>query len=277
MKTTAIGIACASLLLSAPALGQGVTPSRAHMLGVLTRTPVTLQVQETPVRQLVNHLAHNVLDIPIVGRYSDDKTGHGLDPETPITLDVVQQPALAVLELILDQCEDLEPATWQLRRGFVEIGTKRRLSVPAAREIRYYPVRDLLVEVPMFANAPGLDLSTALNQSQGGGGGGLGGGGGGGGGGFGGGGGRGSGGGGGSGGGSIFDQPGEGPDRPSEQERADQLQDLIAVTIERDAWERNGGAWAVIYYYQGVLIVNAPDYIHRQISGSKFAAPRPGR
>ena len=35
-----------------------------------------------------------------------------------------------------------------------------------------------------------------------------------------------------------------------------------------------GGDAASIRYYQGVLIVRAPDYIHRQIGGYPFGAKR---
>jgi hypothetical protein len=243
--------------------------SKAHMLSVLLYTDITVQLQETPARDALSYL-QTVLGINIIGRYSDDKVGFGIDPETPITLDVVDKPALTVLELVLDQCATFdEPCTWQLRRGFVEVGTKERLSAPSAREIRYYPIRDLLFVPPQFSNAPKLDLDSALNQgNQGGGGGRGGGGGGGGGGGFGGGGGGGSGGAGG--GGSIFGDPGEEEERATEEERAQEIIDLIVETVEPDAWDIHGGEFATIRYYQGTLIIRAPDYIHRQIGGYPF-------
>jgi hypothetical protein len=109
---------------------------------------------------------------------------------------------------------------------------------------------------------------------MGGGGGGFGGGGGGFGGGGGGGGGMGGGGSGGGGGGLIGD-PGEDPERPSEEEKADQLMDIIMEQCEPDAWKDAGGDWATMRYYQGVLIIRAPDFIHRQIDGYPFAPVRP--
>src|SRR5690606_39386355 len=38
-----------------------------------------------------------VLGINIIGRYNDDRTGIGLDPNAPITLSVTDKPALTVL------------------------------------------------------------------------------------------------------------------------------------------------------------------------------------
>ncbi len=302
MNRVTLALAGCGLLISAPAFGQSLSErvdyvmqqraraesrntSKAHMLSVLLYTDVTVQFPETPARDAINYL-QTILGINIVGRYNDDRTAEGIDPETPITLNAVDQPALTVLEMILDQCQALDEATtWQLRNGFVEVGTKTRLSAPGAREIRYYPIRDLLFEPPRFDNAPELDLDSALNQGQssrGGGGGGGGGFGGGGGGGFGGGGGGGGGfgggrgGGGGSGGGSIFGDPGDEADRRTELEKAQEVIDLIQEIVEPDAWVDNGGDWASIRYYQGTLIVRAPDYIQRQIGGYPFAT-RPVR
>ncbi|MHC4446472.1 MAG: hypothetical protein ACYSXF_01515 [Planctomycetota bacterium] len=287
MKNLALVLAGCCAMVGSTALGQSLSDridhvmqkraqaqrrdsSKAHMLSVLLYTDITVQLQETPARDALSYL-QTVLGINIIGRYSDDKVGFGIDPETPITLDVVDKPALTVLELVLDQCATFdEPCTWQLRRGFVEVGTKERLSAPSAREIRYYPIRDLLFVPPQFSNAPKLDLDSALNQGNQGGGGGRGGGrgGGGGGGGFGGGGGGGSGGAGG--GGSIFGDPGEEEERATEEERAQEIIDLIVETVEPDAWDIHGGEFATIRYYQGTLIIRAPDYIHRQIGGYPF-------
>jgi hypothetical protein len=287
MKSTAFALVGACLLIGSPALGQSLSDridyvmqqrsqaqprgsTRAHLLSVLLYTDITVQFQETPAREAFNYL-QTLLGIHIVGRYSDDRIGFGIDPETPITLEVVDRPALTVLELVLDQCQEFDPCTWQLREGFVEVGTKERLSQAGAREIKYYPIRDLLFEPPMFDNAPDLDLSSALNQGGRFGGGGGGGRGGGGGGGFGGGGGGGGRGGGGGGGGSIFGDPGDAPERLTETERAQVIIDLITETIEPEAWDVAGGDWASIRYYTGTLIIRAPDYIHRQIGGYPFA------
>ncbi|MHC4415880.1 MAG: hypothetical protein ACYS0G_11410 [Planctomycetota bacterium] len=291
MKSTALALVGFCALIGPSAFGQSLSEridyvmqrraqaqsentSKAHMLSVLFYTDITVQFQETPAREAFNYL-QTVLGINIIGRYNDDKIGFGIDPETPITLNVVDKPALTVLELVLDQCQEFEACTWQLREGFVEVGTKERLSLPGARQIKYYPIRDLLFEPPYFDNAPALDLSSALNQGGGFGGGGGGGGGGFGGGGLGGGGGGGFGGGGGGGGsgggGSIFGDPGEEGPRRTEAEKAQEIMDMITESVEPDAWDVNGGDFATIRYYAGTLIIRAPDYIHRQIGGYPFA------
>jgi len=253
---------------------QSRNTSKSHMLSVLIYTDITVNFNEQPAREVINYL-QTILGINIVGRYSDDRTGVGLDPEGPITLNATSQPALNVLEMVLAQLEDFEETEWQLRDGYVEVGTKERLSTASAREIRYYPIRDLLFEPQMFDNAPQLDLGSALDQGNSGGAGGGGGGGGSGGGGGGGGGAGGGGGGSGGSGGGIFGDPEDEAERIPEAEKAQQIIDLIVEIVDPDAWDVNGGEYASIRYYQGTLIVRAPDYIHRQINGYPFALRPP--
>jgi hypothetical protein len=251
--------------------------TKASLLGALLYTDITCDFKGTPAKEAIEYVA-NALGISLVGRYSTDKAGIGIDPELEITLKAESQPALVVLEMILDQCSADEPCTWQIRNSYVEVGTKQRLSAPSSQELRMYPVKDLLFEAPRFENAPEFNLSQSIQQGNSGGGGG--GSGGGGGGGFGGGGGGGSGGGGsgggGGGGGNIIGDEGDDPERRSEEEKADELVNLILGTVEPDAWTDNGGDWASIRYHQGVLIVRAPDWIHRQLGGYPFA-PAPTR
>ncbi len=64
---------------------------------------------------------------------------------------------------------------------------------------------------------------------------------------------------------------GEDPERRPESEKAQELIDIITETVEPEAWlSADGGA--SIRYYQGVLVVRAPDWIHRQLGGYPFAA-----
>jgi hypothetical protein len=123
---------------------------RARLLGVLVYTKVTLKFEDTPARDAFSILS-KAINTEIVGRYSDDNVGFGIDPDLPINVQVNDEQALEVLGRILEQCEVYEDCTWQLRRGFIEVSTKERLSVPSARELRMYHIRDLMLEPPRFA------------------------------------------------------------------------------------------------------------------------------
>ena len=128
---------------------QSEEQERAKLLGVLVYTNVTVKFEDTPVREAIDSLKKN-LGIQIIGRYSDDAIGFGIDPETPVSIETTDT-ALEVLEQILIQCEVYEDCTWQLRHGYVEVSTKERLSVPSAREVRLYHIRDFMIEPPRFA------------------------------------------------------------------------------------------------------------------------------
>ena len=46
--------------------------------------------------------------------------------------------------------------------------------------------------------------------------------------------------------------------------------DLLKELIETEQWADNGGDGATMKLYQGAIIINAPDYIHRQINGYPY-------
>ncbi len=247
---------------------QSPNGNKPALLGALLYGKVSFDFNETPARDAFEYL-QTAMGVPLVVRYDSDRNAtSGIDPDAPVTMNASQMQALEAIKLILQQVEDLDPCTWQLRDGYIEIGTKERLSAPAARELKIYPIRDLLFEPPYFDNAPDFNLNSSIQQggTQGGGGGG-------GGGGFGGGGG---GGGSGGGGGGIFGDPGDDPERKSTEEKVQELIDIILESVEPDAWVDNGGDAATIRFYQDVLIIRAPDFMQRQIGGYDFA-PRPPR
>jgi uncharacterized membrane protein YgcG len=239
--------------------------SKAKLLGALLYADVTVAFDKTTAKTAFEYVAQQ-MGVPLVVRYAGEGGSDGIDPELEVSLSLEGTPAITVIERLLEICGTEEPCTWQIREGFVEAGTKERLAAPAARELRMYPIRDLLFQPPTFDNAPDFNLGSALSQgNQGGGGGGGGGGFGGGGGGFGG------------GGGGIIGDPGEDPERESEEELADQLMEIIQDQCEPEGWVDAGGDWATMKYYQGVLLIRAPDFIHRQIDGYPFAPQRPRR
>ncbi|MFM7798279.1 MAG: hypothetical protein ACKPBA_04760 [Planctomycetota bacterium] len=243
--------------------------TKMGILRVLLTTGVSVKFDQTKAKDAFAYL-RQLLGVQMLVRWSDDPgASDGFDPETPITLEMSNAQALVVLERMIEMTTT-EPATWQLRQGYLEVGPKSRLNARNALETQIYPIRDLLFEAPNFDNAPEFNLNQAVQQgNQGGGGGGAGGGGGG----FGGGGG---GGGGGAGGGAPFGQPGEAPDRRPAAEKAEELIDLIKSLVEPDIWLDD--TVASIRYYDGNIIVRAPDYVQRQIAGyGTMLAPPPAR
>jgi len=106
---------------------------------------------------------------------------------------------------------------------------------------------DLLFEIPNFPDVPSLDLDQILNQSQQGGGGG----------------------------GSIFqNEDADEREGLSKDEFADRLEEIIITSVEPEQWAQAGGEGATVRYYDGHLLIKAPDYIHRQLVEYPFAHAR---
>ena len=223
---------------------------KAKLLQALLYNTLTVNLDQTPAREVFDYLG-TTLGINLIARYSDDTIGHGIDPQTPITLLAEDMFAVEVLELVLEQCAKVEACTWQLRNNFLEVGTKDRLSSPSAREVRVYRIDELIYEPRRFNNALRLDLNH-LYPGYGGGyyrgyRGGYG--------------------------GSIGPTVATPTTDQRKSQRAQEVINLIIDTIEPNAWAQTGGEWASIRYRDGSLIVNAPDYIHRQINGYPYVPP----
>ncbi len=278
IPTTAVTMALTLAIVAPPAAGQSLQEriaavrlkqeqehrqqkqpdARVKMLQSLLYRDLTVHFDQAPARDVFDYLG-TALGINLVVRYGDDHVGHGIDPELPIVLSARDTPALVVLELVLEQCSSVNECTWQLRNGFVEVGTKERLSVPAARVLRWYAVDELIFEPPHFDDAIDLRLDHAFPGYGGVGGfsGGLL--------------------GGGGYGGSLQFSTGSSGASPKAQ-RVQSLISFITDIVEPTAWTRNGGDQASIHYRDGVLMINAPGYIQRQIFGHpKVPPPEPAK
>jgi hypothetical protein len=217
-----------------------------------TRLPVTFD--ETPTRDALKFIAE-AANVAMVPRWRSDKNPDGMDPDELITMQLPSLTALDALEYVLAQLPAESSCTWQLRPGFLEVGTRENLSRRGSLVTKLYPIKDLLYTVPYFDNAPNFNLAFALNQGAGFGGGG---------------GGMGGGGGGGGGGGSLFGNGGDSGPRETAEEAARRLIQLIKSVVEPEAWEAD---WAFIDFYKDSLVVRAPDYVHRALGGYSFLPP----
>src|SRR5262245_49627722 len=125
---------------------------------------LTVNFAGTPAREVFDYL-RTALGIPLEVHYAGDGAGGGIDPNLAITLEAQDTPVVEVLDKVLEQCSIVDECTWQVRRGALEVGTKDRLSVSTAREIRWYPVDELVFEAPKFTNAIELRLDASYTQN----------------------------------------------------------------------------------------------------------------
>jgi type II secretory pathway component GspD/PulD (secretin) len=178
----------------------------------------------------------------------------GIERSQPITLQLTNIPADQALRLVLQQAAAANPEAainYSIIDGVVTISTQADLS--RTTDIRSYDIRDLLVQVPNFSDAPEFDLNAALSNTNTGGSTGIGGGGGGG---------R------GGGAGGLFATEAETTEElKTRQELVDEITTLIRDTVGRpEDWEAAGGSVSSMKELNGVLIVRTTPENHRQIA-----------
>jgi len=190
----------------------------------------------------------------------------GIDEDTTINLKLNNVPANHALALLLRQVStDLDPVTYSIRKGIVEISTRQDLTM--ATVTKTYDIQDLMFTVKRFSNAPSFDLNQALSNTNSGGSGtgssstsGSGGGGGGG--------------GNTSGGGSGNNQSGWDTDtddvddeQPTRLEVVENLVDLIRNTVGRpDEWVELGGSVSSLRELNGTLIIRTTTDNHQEVT-----------
>ncbi len=161
-----------------------------------------------------------------------------IDEQTPVQLRLNNVPINTVLDRIVEKISDpLSPAGWAVQDGIVQIASDEALRRNTSLVI--YDIRDLLIEIPDYQDAPDIDLQNVL-QNTGGGGGGQ----------------------------SPFDgaQNDDNEER-DRQDRIDQIIDIIQNNVDFEGWQDNGGDTGFIQELSGSLIIRNTPKNHRAISG----------
>lgn len=236
-----------------PAWGQGVATTPTGQLNPNTGVPqmdtlirmsrkITVDFTDRSLRDVMEFIQqYTGADLDI--KWRTDRFPDGLDPEEVVTARANNVSTLSLLERILEAvpADFGNDATWQMSdTGAMQIGPKSRLN--QYRRIEIYDINDLLLELKDYTEVPELDLQSVLQSSRGGSG------------------------------QSPFrdDQQENEEDRLTREQRAEEIIDLIIELVQPEQWVENGGEGGSIRYYRGTLIVNAPDYMHRDINGYTF-------
>lgn len=261
-RKTIITIAAAALSFSlgGTALAQfgGSVPgtssanSRAAVYSKLVNTRLPVDFTNNPLRDVVQFLSE-YSQIDILAHWDEQGLGEGLDPSVQINLHLKNPtPLETILDLVLKQATSSE-TSWNLGDGFIQIGFKETLAKD--KYIRIYPVRELIFSVPTFTNAPEMDLDAVMSGGDTG-----------------------------EISGSLFQNTnsssqsttGANGQLPSladaDQPKADELINILTSIVDPLQWEKNGGEGGSMRYFNGTLIVNAADFLHRQLAGYPFSA-----
>ena len=168
-------------------------------------------------------------------------------PDTPVNIRLRSVSLRKVLNLLVSEAGGSDVVTWYVDEGVIEVTTRELADKKVYT--RVYPVDDLVMDIPDFADPPNFDLSQSSQQGRGGGGGG---------------------GGGGSGtgifGGNASTDRKSRENVMTREERGEQLVQLVTETVRPEIWAVNGGT-ATIRYFRGSLIVTAPRSVHEALGG----------
>ena len=161
----------------------------------------------------------------------------GVFRDTQITMNLTNVAAQKALDLILDEAGGQTARLgYTIEDGVVIVATEEFLTRKTV--LRTYDIRDLLVQIPTFDQAPEFDLN-ALSSDTGDGGGG---------------------------GGSIFeDLDDDASDNVPRSQRIADIRDLIQNTINPNSWQDFGGPGS-IEELNGTLIVSTTEDSHVQIA-----------
>jgi general secretion pathway protein D len=169
----------------------------------------------------------------------------GIDRNTPVTArlrDVRFSKALATI--LSDVGGGTVPLGYTIDEGVITISTDEDLSKNTLT--RVYDIRDLIIEVPEFGNAPTFNLQNQTGQTSGGGGGG------------------------GGGGSSLFGGAGGAggeQQQRTRQQLVEEITKLITETVAPDSWRDAGGTVGSVRELQGQLIVTQTPENQRLLQG----------
>ncbi|MBK9187783.1 MAG: hypothetical protein IPM33_02405 [Phycisphaerales bacterium] len=158
-----------------------------------------------------------------------------------VTLNLTNVSLRTALDRALERVsKDTEAAAaWAVQDGVLTIASKSVIARNKALVI--YDIRDLLITVPDYIDAPEFDLQAVLQGAQQGGGGG---------------------------GQSPFQtEQNQERDLRTIEERTQDIITLITTNVDQPGWQENGGSVGFIQQFQGNLIITNTPANHREIEG----------
>ena len=235
----AIGLSSVAVVLVAVGLGAAPRPVAAVRPAAVApahaglNAVVTVVFRDATLQRVMDYLGDAAgarLDV----LWKSDKQD-GWDREHLVTLSLKDATVMEAIERVVRAmgAEGMD-SSWQVAAGgVVQVGSKDRLD--QFKRVEVYDVNDLLFAMPMFDQAPEIDLQQVLS---------------------------------GSGAPFTFGRRDSHAEEPKTREqRGEELVQLVSSLVESERWGTGGGSSGTIRYYQGTLVVNAPGYMHRGLVG----------
>lgn len=217
-------------------------PENRRVLSVLESKRIPVDLKENTLADVVGFVeAVTQLNIDVDWQSLEQI---GITKEAPVSLKLSNVTVKTVLDRVMEKVSP-DPRTragWAIHDGVVTIASDA--SLRQNKVLVIYDIRDLLVQVPDFTNAPTFDLQSVLQSGgKGGGGGGQ----------------------------SPFQSNNQGTNQSlttrTLQERTDEIIGIVTRNVDKEGWETNGGDTGFIEQLNGSLIITNTPRNHREIAG----------
>jgi general secretion pathway protein D len=203
----------------------------------LDSTQPEVNFEELPFDQAIDFLTDlNKMNIAVDW---EDLAQSGVDRDKPITIRLKEVSLRTVLNELLTQVGGNVPLSFSVGEGLLRIATKEKLD--RDKFILVYDIRDLIVNIPRFANIPQIDSTgdsavVADGGNRG----------------------------------SLFGSQGSAEAPQSDnggaanKEIVNKIMDIVRQTVEPDSWRETGGGDGALRELNGQLIVYNTSEAHQQ-------------
>lgn len=197
----------------------------------LLETLPEVDFQEQPFERVMEFMT----DLKTVNVAVDweDLASQGIERDKPITLQLKDVSLRTALNEILSQVGGEVALGFSIGDGLLRVATQEKLN--RSKFINVYDIRDLIVRIPRFTNAPQLDISQAGQSGAG------------------------------SNSSSMFEES-SGPNDEDESTAvagdnaiATEIMDIIRQTVSPDSWRENGGEGALRELNGQLIVYNTSD------------------
>jgi len=214
-------------------------PEARRTQAMLENTRIPVDFRNSRLEDVVAYV-QNISKINMIVDWPALETA-GVTRDTAVEMHLPDATVATVLDRVAEVVspDSSNRASVAVKDGTVRLSTKKALDRDTTTFV--YEIRDLMVDIPDFTNAPVFDLATVLKGDTNGA----------------------------TGASPFASKPGRGEMamRKTADEKTRELVALITNTVDFDTWKENGGEVGLIQPYQGSLIVTTTPRVHRSIDG----------
>ncbi|MEM6756196.1 MAG: hypothetical protein AAF586_03445 [Planctomycetota bacterium] len=205
-------------------------------VAVKLREPVPVTFDGNPLGSVIDYF-RNTTGVNFDVRWNQLQAA-GVERDAPVSLQLNNIPAEeAIRRVLLQVSTEFDPVSFSIIEGIVTISTERDLQ--RTTFIRNYDIRDLLLPIRDFNNAPELDLNAVLTSIGEDGGGGT----------------------------DLFDDDDDDEEEVDREQLVEDIITLIQDTVGRqDEWVAFGGDVSSVQEINSQLIIRTTSDNHREIA-----------